>query len=129
MLKYLYSLFTLVILIISCRKEPGTGGHASITGHVQILKYNGSATDTIGEFPGADEYVYIVYGDHPGYDKRVKTDYNGDFQFEFLYPGNYKVYTYSYDPSVLQEYSAMIQTATLDKKEELQLQDFIIYKP
>ena len=95
MLKYLLSLFPLVVLMISCRKEPGIGGHSSISGHVHILQYNATASDTVGEYPGADEYVYIVFGDHPGYDKRVKTDYNGDFQFEFLYPGDYKVYTYT----------------------------------
>lgn len=129
MLKNLVIGAALTALIISCSKEPGTGGHGRITGHVQILKYNGSGTDTIGEFPGADEYVYIVYGDHPGYDSRIKTDYNGDFQFDFLYPGDYKVYTYSYDPSMLQEYTAIVQSVSLGKKEEKQLNDFIIYKP
>lgn len=129
MLRHLLIIAICSFIIASCSKEPGTGGHSTIMGHIQILKYNGSATDTIGEFPGADEYVYIVYGDHPGYDSRIKTDYNGDFQFEFLHPGDYKVYTYSYEPDLLQEYTAQIQTVNLGKKEEKRLNDFIIYKP
>lgn len=89
-----------LLCVIGCKKEPGSGGDALITGVVMARDYNSTFTSVIGEYPASDEYVYIVYGDHPGYDKRIKTDYNGAFQFEFLYEGKYTIYAYSADSTL-----------------------------
>lgn len=97
---------TICFFAISCKKE-GVGGDASITGYVHVKKYNSTFTQYISEYPGRDIYVYIVYGEHSGFDKRVKTDYNGNFEFPYLYKGNYKLYVYSRD-STLQDPSGTI---------------------
>ncbi len=90
----------------SCKK-PGIGGEAKITGFVNVKKYNATFTQYIGEFPGKDLYVYIVFGNHSGYDKRIKTDYQGRFEFANLYKGDYTVYLYSRD-STLTDLSGIV---------------------
>lgn len=47
--------------------------------------------------PAVDWDVYLVYGDQIGFDDRTRTDYNGQYKFEFLREGNYTVYAYSED--------------------------------
>ena len=114
----------------SCKKEPGVGGHSSISGHLTIRHYNANFNQYLGTYDGADEYVYIVYGNHSGYDLRVKTDYNGNFEFNYLYPGDYTIYTYSLD-STLQSLNgniAVVQNIELGKREDLSLPDFIIFQ-
>lgn len=123
-------LFCLLLLLNSCKKEPGIGGHSSITGHVTVRHYNANFNQFLGTFDGADEYVYIVYGNHSGYDARLKTDYKGDFEFNYLYPGEYTIYTYSLD-STLQSLNgniAVIKSVTLGKKDQLSLPDFTIFQ-
>ena len=91
------SLTLLMLLLLTACKKPGVGGDASITGYVHVQKWNATFTQYISQFAGKDVYVYIVYGNHSGYDKRIKTDYAGRFEFPYLYKGDYKVYLYSRD--------------------------------
>lgn len=120
----------LPLLLASCKKE-GTGGDAAITGSVHVEKWNSTFTQRIGEYPGRDLYVYIVYGVHDGYDKRIKTDYNGRFEFPYLYKGNYTVYTYSRD-STFSDASgvvALIKEVSIgDRKETVDLEPFIVFE-
>lgn len=98
------------LMLMACKKEEGVGGDASISGQVWTFAINGSFTDTIAEYPAEDTYVYIVYGDHSGFDKRIKTDYDGYFTFKYLYPGKYTLYVYSFDPRKL-----MVRARSLGK--------------
>jgi hypothetical protein len=110
------------VLLMACKKEEGVGGDASISGQVWTYAVNGSFTDTIAEYPAEDTYVYIVYGDNTGFDKRIKTDYNGYFRFNFLYPGNYTVYVYSFDPTEIDGQSPVIREVTIeDRKENIEM--------
>jgi len=36
-----------------------------------------------------------LYGDNTTFDDDTKTTYNGKFKFDYLYKGNYTIYTYS----------------------------------
>lgn len=92
-------LVVFILVFISGCKKPGIGGDAKISGYVHVQKWNATFTQCLGSFPGKDVYVYIVYGDHLGYDKRIKTDYNGAFMFPYLYKGDYTIYCYSRDSS------------------------------
>jgi predicted small secreted protein len=107
-------------MLVACKKEEGVGGDASISGLVWTYRVNGSATDTIAEYPAEDTYVYIVFGDNVGYDKRIKTDYNGEFKFNYLYPGDYTLYVYSFDPdpNVLDERSPVIRNVKIEERKE-----------
>ena len=47
--------------------------------------------------PGADEDVFIIYGDRVGPDDRVQTNFDGEFSFYGMRTGDYTVYVYSED--------------------------------
>ena len=93
---FIFSLFS----ISSCKNEEGEGGQASITGKIWIKRYNTFGTLVIGEFAGAYEDVYIVYGDDETYGDRVETNPDGVYEFKYLRPGKYTIYAYSTGPSL-----------------------------
>lgn len=129
-MRIIFNLFLLSIVFSACKKEPGIGGNGSITGKVITNDYNATFTDLIGIYPAADQYVYIVFGDHVGYDKRIKTDYNGVYRFSFLYPGKYTIYTYSID-NTGNELSGRItikREIQLSKNQHYEMSDIIIYE-
>lgn len=118
------------LLLAGCKKE-GLGGDATIAGSIWVEKWNSTFTQQIGQYPGRDEYVYIVYGEHDGYDKRVKTDYNGRFEFPYLYKGHYTVYTYSRD-STFSDASGITavlrQVEITDRNETVEVPRFIVFQ-
>lgn len=90
-------LFTLVLT--GCKKEAGDGGQASIKGkvskEVRLVITNPSTLQTT--YPAPDQEVFIVYGENTSPDDRVHTNFDGEFEFQFLREGNYTIYTYSKD--------------------------------
>jgi hypothetical protein len=91
---------SLLITLSACKKQEGIGGDASIYGKVHVKHYNSTFTQFISDYPGSDLYVYIIYGDDISYGQRLKTNFNGEFEFKYLYKGDYKVYTYSLDSTL-----------------------------
>jgi hypothetical protein len=72
-------------------------------------------------FPGADVDVFITYGDRVGPDDKVTTNFDGDFAFYGLTPGNYTIYVYSEDtmPQVQQAPEiAIIREVEIDGRRE-----------
>jgi hypothetical protein len=118
-MKIFLPLLLIASVFSACKKESGIGGDAEIKGQVWAYKLNGSLTDTIADYAAEDEYVYIVYGDHTGYDKRIKTDYNGEFRFPFLYPGDYTIYVYSFNPNEIDGQSPVIQKVHIEGRKEI----------
>ncbi|MBK9730506.1 MAG: hypothetical protein IPO83_04325 [Chitinophagaceae bacterium] len=88
------------LFLASCKKQEGKGGDASISGAVNVKHYNSTFTEFISEYPGADTYVYLIYGDDISYGQRIKTNYEGQFEFKYLYKGNYTLYVYSLDSTL-----------------------------
>lgn len=86
-----------IMLISSCKKEAGEGGNSSIRGKVWVVNYNATFTSINNEYTGADEYVYIIYGNDISYGDRTKTNPAGEFEFKYLREGNYTIYIYSKD--------------------------------
>ena len=95
--KLCFVMSLLVMFAVSCQKDPGEGGNSSITGKVFLRNYNSSFTTLQSEYYDPDEYVYIVYGEGPAPDDRVKTGPDGDFDFKYLRKGTYTLYVYSDD--------------------------------
>jgi hypothetical protein len=93
-------LAVLVSLIVSCEKDPGDGGNNSITGYVHVTDYNATFLIEQGQYPGADEDVYIIYGDDISYGDRIRTGPDGRFEFKYLREGKYTVYVYSEDTTL-----------------------------
>lgn len=76
-------------------------GSAVIKGVVREIKYvDGSSwPDLVIENIdyAMEQEVYLVYGEHAFYDERIRTQYNGYFEFSHLIPGHYQVFLYSED--------------------------------
>ncbi|GIV27414.1 MAG: hypothetical protein KatS3mg027_1228 [Bacteroidia bacterium] len=79
------------------KKPPGKGGNSSIKGKVTLRKYNASTQTFSLIYPAKDVDVYIIYGNELSYGDRIRTDYEGDFEFKYLRKGDYTIYVYSID--------------------------------
>ena len=124
-----------IFIFVSCKKEPGIGGDASIKGKVINRHYNTTFTTLLGESEYADTYVYIIFGDKINYGQRIKTNYKGEFEFEHLYKGTYHIYTYSLDSTaivngeVAPTDSAVVFDVNLTKrKEQNDLGNIVVFR-
>lgn len=77
--------------------DEGVGGNSSIKGKVVIHYYNDDYSLLLTSKPAPEEDVYIVYGDNHSIGDNTETNFNGLFEFKYLYPGKYTVYAYSDD--------------------------------
>lgn len=85
--------FCLIIaLLAECKKPAGEGGNSSIKGTVWVHDYDKTMTTLQYQYPGVDVEVYIIYGDDITAGDKVNTNSNGEFEFNYLRKGNYKVY-------------------------------------
>ncbi|MBI3500855.1 MAG: hypothetical protein HY063_03590 [Bacteroidetes bacterium] len=84
---------------VSCKKVPGTGGRATIKGKIWVRQYGTAnfSSPLLAQYAGTNQTVHIIYGDDLGESSNDVTDYNGEFQFQYLRKGSYKVYVYSAD--------------------------------
>jgi hypothetical protein len=124
-----WGILTLLISsIVACKKEPGVGGNSSITGKVTTNKYTPTFNVLITTYPGANEDVFIQYGDANGISDKVSADYNGEFVFEYLYPGNYKIWVYSKDSASTTNSGQLtvLKNVTIKKKERANIGNFSI---
>ncbi len=128
-----------LLAISSCSKPAGEGGRATIKGKIWVENYNtlNSITDTYflkGEFAGADEDVYIIYGNDVSYGNKVKSGPDGIFEFKYLRKGDYKIYVKSKDTTRASYfYGSGIKTVDVsvtisDKKEVVETENLVIYK-
>jgi len=122
-------LFGAVLLsFLSCNKEPGPGGQASIQGKIKVDNYNALCV-YVDSYYGPDEEVYIIYGDEPASGDRVRTAPDGTYMFRFLRPGKYKVYCYSEicNASTGPNVEAVIAEVEITgKKQEIVVPDIIV---
>lgn len=129
-MKFRFILFVFFLAcFFSCKKQAGPGGQASIKGKIFVNKYNRTLTTLISSYYGADEYVYLVYGDNVSYDRRIKTSYDGAFEFLYLRQGKYKVYVYSLDTSQQSpsgQISIVKEVELSGRKEHFDLGDIVI---
>jgi hypothetical protein len=91
------ALLLIVSIFAGCKKEEGEGGEASITGKVWVKHYDPYTNTYRGEYNGQFWDVYIIYGDDPSYGDKIETSPDGRFEFKYLQPGKYTIYTYSKD--------------------------------
>jgi hypothetical protein len=76
-------------------------GGATIMGRVMMINYFPTAIPPLTDsdikdiVPAQDLEVFLKYGEKAGYDERVRTDYNGYYQFANLIKGSYRIYVYS----------------------------------
>jgi hypothetical protein len=116
-------------MLIACEKEPGPGGKATIYGKVYVKEYNSTFTVLEEEYYGPNIWVYIVYGDDRDYGERIRTSYDGTYEFRYLRAGKYRVYVYSKDSTMTTNADiAVMQDITIEnKKQDYQLPDLVIF--
>lgn len=111
-MRYLGILISSIILLSACSKSPGVGGKATVSGIVNAIYVNEDSFDTVEVSGYPETRVYIVYGDGSTQDDDTRTSPDGSFKFEYLNPGDYKIYTYSESlllPSEMEEVSAQVK--------------------
>lgn len=129
----------LTVVIVSCKKPAGEGGRATIKGKIWVENYNtlNSMADIYflkGEYAGADEDVFIIYGDDISYGNKTKSGPDGVFEFRYLRPGDYKIYVKSKDTTRASFfYGSGITTVDVsvtinNKKETVETENLVIYK-
>ncbi|MCC7301355.1 MAG: hypothetical protein IT233_01810 [Bacteroidia bacterium] len=91
-----FLIFCSVFFLSSCSKGPGEGGNSSIKGHVWVKDIN-ATFQVQAQYDGYDEEVYLIYGDDISFSERIRSSYDGVFEFKYLRPGKYKVFIYSED--------------------------------
>jgi hypothetical protein len=128
----LFPIFIILMLIsmVSCSKEPGTGGNSTIYGKVFVKDYNSTFTILEEEYYGQDVDVFLIYGDNRSYSDHVRTSFDGSYEFKYLRPGDYHVYCYSED-STLQSHALLpiLRDVTIDKKhQEIEVPTMVIFK-
>ena len=85
---------TVAIIASSCKKEVGEGGTATITGKVFGYDINANDIITDSAYVGGVR-VYLSYGDNLWPDEDAWTSYSGDYAFQGLQKGEYRVFVYS----------------------------------
>ena len=119
-LNVLFSVICIIIFITaSCSKEEGVGGNATIRGKVVIHDYNDDFSILLSQRDGAEEDVYIIYGDEKTFGDEIETNYDGVFEFKYLLPGNYNVFIYSEDSSNIMYDKVVAKDAKISKKDDL----------
>ena len=117
-LNVLFSVICIIIFITaSCSKEEGVGGNATIRGKVVIHDYNDDFSILLSQHDGAEEDVYIIYGDEKTFGDEIETNYDGVFEFKYLLPGNYNVFIYSEDSSNIMYDKVVAKDANISKKD------------
>ena len=119
------------MMCFSCKKEPGEGGTSSIRGKIMVRDYNVTFTTLNAEYDGANRAVYIIYGEDVTYGDRIRTSFDGVFEFNYLRKGDYTIFTYSAD-STLQspsgEVTVIQKVEVSEKKQVVQLPDMIVFE-
>lgn len=133
-MKKIFNAFLLVLLsgiIFSCSKDAGEGGNSTIYGKIIAHNYNAEFTYLKGIYPAADEDVYIIYGDDYSYSERVRTSYEGVYEFKYLRPGDYTIYAYSKDSTLTMasEIYAVIRNVKIDdKRQTVEVEEMKIFR-
>jgi hypothetical protein len=92
----------MLMTLSSCSKTEGPGGSGAIIGKIMIshrfVNYDVGGNliyDNTITYEAHEEDVFIIYGeDGEFHDDDVKTNFEGDFRFNYLEPGKYSIYVY-----------------------------------
>ncbi len=66
-----------------------------------------------------EQEVYLTYGEHAFYDERVRTQYDGYFEFSGLIPGDYLIFLYSEDVKRLTDHVVLKFEVTITEMDQV----------
>jgi hypothetical protein len=117
-----------MLVFNSCKKVEGEGGSSKITGIAIENKYN-SVGNIIASYPAADQDIYIVYGTEDTYfDDDIKTSYDGSFEFNYLQPGTYTIFTYEDCNTCGSGKKEVLKTVEITEKKSTVIMDTLYIK-
>jgi hypothetical protein len=117
MLNRIIILGLLIMGGVSCTKGPGPGGRATIKGRIFAKNLGSSLTVITDSGYLGNQNVYLSYGNNQSVADRVETSFTGDFEFLYLRPGDYTVFTYSKIPYGIDKLdSTVVLKVTIDDK-------------
>lgn len=109
-----------LFLFNACKKVEGEGGSSTIKGKVIVKNYNAGGSILEGTYAGADEDVYIIYGEgSTTSNDRVRTSFDGSFEFNYLQNGKYTIYMYEEvlpEPTAAAKNQVVMVSAEITKK-------------
>jgi hypothetical protein len=70
-------------------------GSATIKGRIYVYNFKSDGVTLSSEYWGQDIEVYLIYGEGSAYHIRVRTSYDGTFEFPNLIKGKYKIFVYT----------------------------------
>lgn len=107
----------IAISFLSCSKDEGYGGLATITGKVYGKDFNSSGY-LVGEGYLGDVSVYISKSGETNYFDKVDSAYDGSFTFKFLYEGTYDIWAYGDCDSCAWDQIFVKKTITISSSKE-----------
>jgi len=111
----------------SCNFSEGEGGTGVVRGYVKLVLHPDDDYQlNVDTVDAAKTDVFIIYGDNDFYDDDVETDRDGLYQFEYLLPGQYTVFSYSTLPSG--ERVPVSETVTIDRGSTVQVPTIYIHE-
>lgn len=123
-------LFIIIALAFnSCTQDEGIGGNSHVSGTLVEKFYNNDFTVFQFEEPAKDQDVFILFGDDNTVGENTSTSFTGDFAFNYLWAGNYKLYYFSDDTTgATNENIELITEIQLEKSEKADLGTLYTYK-
>jgi hypothetical protein len=128
---FFISIAVLSGLSYSCSQQEGIGGNSNIKGKILVNYYNDDFTLLLSDkpVPARDEDVYIIYGNDSTIGDKTTTSYTGDFEFNYLWPGNYRIYYYTKDSTgISPDKIEKVKNITLGKNETFTMGSLSINK-
>lgn len=130
-MKKINSVIALIItlffsVLFSCKKGPGEGGRASITGKVYTVNYNSNMTVPVDSGYLGGQKVNIIYGDETAIGKSEDTNHEGVYEFSYLRKGRYKVYVFTKIAQNMLDSALVMEGEITERKQVLELPDFRI---
>lgn len=130
-MKKLIGLLILTMGFVSCKKNAGEGGFASIEGKVYVKNYDQYFSYITSEYYLPSETVYIIYGTDSEVGNTVKTSYDGYFKFNYLQKGKYRIYVLGKDSNLVSRGNpkeSLMEINITQKKQKVVLEDLVILK-
>ena len=116
-------------MLVSCAQEEGIGGNSSIEGVLIEKYYNKDFTVFQYERPAKDEDIYLQFGNSNLADEGVETSFSGNFKFDYLWNGDYSLYYYADDTSlVTRDEVEIVHDISIGKTQRVNLDTLYTYK-
>jgi hypothetical protein len=107
----------IAISFLSCSKDEGYGGLATITGKVYGKNFNSSGYLVAEGYKG-DVNVYISKSGDTNYFDKVDSAYDGSFTFKYLQKGTYDIWAFGDCDSCAWDQIYVKKTITISSSKE-----------